>query len=172
VTPKFTFAVDDTTSSFKGSNATQGGSLATRVCLIITKIITSLHQLSASDEDVAELNSLITEVNQIDTLSLKHSTINKILALLTEKQSSEMTLTEKVNESKQLQFKSKLRLASKTLQVNPMCIELVSAALNKLQKMVDSRASEIEDAMDEQAELKFKATLDVKKKLNLKIAFA
>jgi hypothetical protein len=26
--------------------------------------------------------------------------------------------------------------------------------------------------MDEQAELKFKATLDVKKKLNLKIAFA
>jgi hypothetical protein len=38
--------------------------------------------------------------------------------------------------------------------------------------MVDSRASEIEDAMDEQAELKFKATLDVKKKLNLKIALA
>lgn len=83
-----------------------------------------------------------------------------------------MTLTEKVNESKQLQFKSKLRLASKTLQVNPICIELLSAALNKLQKMVDGRASEIEDAMDEQAELKFKATLDVKKKLNLKIAFA
>ena len=83
-----------------------------------------------------------------------------------------MTLTEKVHESKQLQFKSKLRLATKSMQVNPVCIELVSATLLKLQKMVDSRASEIEDAMDEQAELKFKATLDVKKKLNLKIAFA
>lgn len=38
--------------------------------------------------------------------------------------------------------------------------------------MIDERAVEIEDAMDEQADLKFKSTLDVKKKLNLKIAFA
>ena len=40
--------------------------------------------LSHSDEDIAELISLIQEVNQIDNLTLKHSTVNKISKLLCE----------------------------------------------------------------------------------------
>jgi hypothetical protein len=44
--------------------------------------------------------------------------------------------------------------------------------LNELAGLVEERATEIDEAMDEQAELKFKSALDVKKKLNLKIALA
>lgn len=66
------------------------------MCLVITKILTSLTKLCAQDDDVVELRSLITEVNQIETLSLKHSTVGKILGLLCERQSGEMTLEQKV----------------------------------------------------------------------------
>lgn len=120
--PKFTFQNhpstqkdDDTSSSFKGSTATNGGSLATRVCLVISRILTTTKQLCVTDEEVCELSSLITEVNMIDTLSLKHSTVNKVLALLCEKSSSEQTLQEKVQQSQKMQFKSKLKLELKSM---------------------------------------------------------
>ena len=38
---KFNFADIDTASSFKGSSATTGGSLATRICLLISKMLSS-----------------------------------------------------------------------------------------------------------------------------------
>ncbi len=57
---KFTF--DDGSSQNK-STSSQGGSLATRICLVLSRIMSALNPLSYSDEDVAELNSLITEVN-------------------------------------------------------------------------------------------------------------
>lgn len=80
---KFNFSTDDTTSLNK-STTSQGGSLATRICLTISKVMSSQHQLSHSDEDITELNTLISEVNQIDNLTLKHSIVNKIFKLLSD----------------------------------------------------------------------------------------
>lgn len=130
--------------------------------------------LTVSDDEVAELNSLIQEVNQIDTLTLKHSTVNKILSLLCEKSSSEQSIHEKVQQSQanKMQFKSKLKLELKSMRVDPIVNQLIQSVLSQLAALVAERDSEIEEAMDEQAELRFKSCMDVKKKFNLKIAFA
>ena len=81
---KFNFQSTEDTSSQNKSTATQGGSLATRLSLLVTRISSATYRVNYSDEDVADLNSLITEVNQIEQLSLKHSTVNKICKLLCE----------------------------------------------------------------------------------------
>ncbi len=117
---KFNFAMaEDTISQSKGSTGTNGGSLATRVALVISKILSS-SKVCPSDDDVGELNSLISEVNFIDNLTLKHSTVSKILNLLCEKPGQ--SLADKVNQSKQLQFQSRLKLELKTMQVDPVVI--------------------------------------------------
>ena len=133
------------------------------------------HLLSHSDDDVAELNSLISEVNQIDNLTLKHSTVNKICKLLCESSSSaKESISQKISDSKQpsLALKSKIRLELKSLSIDPTVIKLITSAKDLLQVLVDTRETEMEELMDEQAENKFKVTQDLKKRFNLKIALA
>lgn len=164
---KFTF--DDTRSN--RSTTSQGGSLATRFCLVLSRVMSALHPLSHSDEDIAELNSLITEMNQIDNLTLKHSTVNKICKLLCENKDS---IAQKISDSKQpsLTFKSKMKLEMKSHQLDPLVLKMITYAQKSLQELVDARESEMEELMDEQAEAKFKVIQDLKKKINLKIALA
>ena len=127
---KFNFQSTEDTSSQNKSTATQGGSLATRLSLLVTRISSATYRVNYSDDDVADLNSLISEVNQIEQLSLKHSTVNKICKLLCESNVKE-TLAQKVNDSKQqstLAFKSKMKLELKGMQVDDSIVQIITKA--------------------------------------------
>jgi hypothetical protein len=89
--------------------------------------MSALHQLSCSDEDIADLNSLICEINQIDNLTLKHSTVNKICKLLCDSSSKE-SIAQKVSDSKQpsLAFKSKMKLELKSLTIDPTVLKMIT----------------------------------------------
>lgn len=63
-------------------------------------------------------------------------------------------------------------MKSSQFVVNPDLVLLISRPLSDLSSICEERDSAIEEELETQAELKFKAVLDVKKKLNLKIALA
>jgi len=80
--------------------------------------MSSLVLLSPSDEDISELYSLINEVNLIENLTLKHSTVTKIAKLLCESsQGNKESISQKISDSKQpsLAFKSKIKLEMKSM---------------------------------------------------------
>jgi len=84
LSPTTTKDNNDGNESF-ASNQTKGGSLATRITLLITKILCSNQQ----EDDVQELEGLLKELNGIKTLALKHSCCLKTRNLLAEKAPSE-----------------------------------------------------------------------------------
>jgi hypothetical protein len=49
---------------------------------------------------------------------------------------------------------------------------LIQLPLNQLRSLQEQREEEIDEEMENQAELKFKTIMDVKKKFNIKIALA
>ena len=65
-----------------------------------------------------------------------------------------------------------MKLELKSLSIDPRVIKIITDAQKSLQELVDSRETEMEELMDEQAEAKFKVTQDLKKRMNLKIALA
>jgi hypothetical protein len=58
------------------------------------------------------------------------------------------------------------------LKGNPEVKNILSDCLSKLEKLQDERDTEIEEFMEEHAELKFKLNQDIKKKFNMKLALA
>jgi hypothetical protein len=98
------------------------------------RILSSQQRFSPSDEEVADLNSLITEVNMIENLTLKHSTVNKICKLLCDSKAKE-SISQKVSDSKQpqLAFKSKMKLELKSLQIDLIVVQMITNVQKMLQ---------------------------------------
>lgn len=94
------------------------------------------------DDEAQELLSLLREVNSIDTLSLKYSTVNKILDLI--KPPEEMSFADKVKESKQMSFRF-----NKKANVNQDAVCMVETMLQDLKQLVADREFQLEELMDE-----------------------
>lgn len=66
------------------STSTQGGGLANKIGLAISRILSSSSRIDETDDDVADLVSLVTELNHHSELAVKLSSTNKISKILGE----------------------------------------------------------------------------------------
>lgn len=126
---------------------------------------------------------MINELNSHSDLAQKLSSQSKICKLL-EKDSKEGNETkdsikkveEEINRQKnefgKLGFLSKTKLGMKNIDIDPRVREIMGECKQKLETLKQEKDEELEDFLDEHAENKFKATMEIKKKFKLKIAFA
>ena len=70
--------INDDSTSLNRSTSTQGGGLANKIGLAISRILSSSSRIDETDDDVADLVSLVTELNHHSELAVKLSSTNKI----------------------------------------------------------------------------------------------
>jgi len=70
--------INDDSTSQNRSTTTQGGGLANKIGLAISRILSSSSKLDETDDDVADLVSLVSELNLHSELTVKLSSTNKI----------------------------------------------------------------------------------------------
>jgi hypothetical protein len=140
LSPTTTKDNNDGNESF-ASNQTKGGSLATRITLLITKILCSNQQ----EDDVQELEGLLKELNGIKTLALKHSCCLKTRNLLAEKAPSEQSLSEKVSQAQKLgtPFRSQ-KLLRGPQECQPLT-NMIQSMLSELDILKAEREEELDD---------------------------
>ena len=162
----------DSLSAGLRSTTTVGGGLANRISQTISRILTNKSNCEQTDEDLVELENLIDEINQHQDLTVKLSSTSKIAKILQEV-SSEKDVIAEIQQSKQIRlgaFQSKLRLEMKT--VDPRVRLIMEQCRKQLEQIQTERDAEIEEFIENHSEVKFKANQDLKKKFQLKIAFA
>lgn len=76
--------INDDSTSLNRSTSTQGGGLANKIGLAISRILSSSSRIDETDDDVADLVSLVTELNHHSELAVKLSSTNKISKILGE----------------------------------------------------------------------------------------
>lgn len=78
-------SMDDTLSANR-STTTTGGGLANKIGLAISRIISAKAACDTTDDDVADLISLLTELNEHQDLGVKLSSTSKIAKILQQDQ--------------------------------------------------------------------------------------
>ena len=76
--------INDDSTSLNRSTSTQSGGLANKIGLAISRILSSSSRIDETDDDVADLVSLVTELNHHSELAVKLSSTNKISKILGE----------------------------------------------------------------------------------------
>jgi len=74
--------LNDDSNSQNRSTTTQGGGLANKIGLAISRILSCSAKLDETDDDVADLISLVSELNLHSELTVKLSSTNKITKIL------------------------------------------------------------------------------------------
>lgn len=76
--------LNDDANSQNRSTTTQGGGLANKIGLAISRILSCSSKLDETDDDVADLVSLVSELNLHSELTVKLSSTNKISKILSD----------------------------------------------------------------------------------------
>ena len=135
--------------------------------MAISRILANKSSLDQTEDDAADLISLIAELNMNSDLAVKLSSTSKIAKILQQVDNPEKNVMAEIKNSKTIKlgaFQSKLRLEMKSLMIDPRVREIMDHCRAQLESIQGAKDCEIEEFMEEHAEGKFKAMQEVKKK--------